>query len=247
MSAGWACIQSLGDNTMALKYQLDSLDGVDESVKTLYTEKDGKFVLGIEGLPQQEDVSGLKAKVDELLNEKKEATRKAKEAEDAAAKAAEEAARKGGDTEALDKSWQEKYNKREQELQAQIDGLNGSVTNMTVDSVALQMASDLAVEGSAKVLLPHIKARLAVEQKDGKYVTAVRDAEGKPSASTLDDLKNEISSDPAFAHVVVGSKASGGGANGSKKGGGGAVTGSFGGSREERQAAIGQKFPELNK
>ena len=29
-------------------------------------EKDGKFVLGIDGLPQQEDVTGLKAKVDEL-------------------------------------------------------------------------------------------------------------------------------------------------------------------------------------
>ena len=56
-----------------LKFQLDSLDGVDETVRALYTEKDGKFVLGIEGLPQPEDVSGLKSKVEELLGEKKAA------------------------------------------------------------------------------------------------------------------------------------------------------------------------------
>jgi hypothetical protein len=37
-----------------LKFQLDTLEGVDEAVRALYTEKDGKFVLGIEGLPQQE-------------------------------------------------------------------------------------------------------------------------------------------------------------------------------------------------
>ena len=52
MSAGRACKSSLGDKQMGLKYQLDTLDGLDDSVKSLYTEKEGKFVLGIEGLPQ---------------------------------------------------------------------------------------------------------------------------------------------------------------------------------------------------
>lgn len=37
---------------MALKYQLDSLDGLDDGVKALYTEVDGKFTLGVEGIPQ---------------------------------------------------------------------------------------------------------------------------------------------------------------------------------------------------
>ena len=69
---------------MGLKYQLDTLDGLDDSVKSLYTEKEGKFVLGIEGLPQPEEESGLKAKVDELLGEKKLAEKKAREAEELA-------------------------------------------------------------------------------------------------------------------------------------------------------------------
>lgn len=47
---------------MTLKFQLDNLEGVDESIQALYVEKEGKFVLGIDGLPQQEDVTGLKAK-----------------------------------------------------------------------------------------------------------------------------------------------------------------------------------------
>jgi hypothetical protein len=54
-----------------LKFQLDTLEGVDEAVRALYTEKDGKFVLGIEGLSQQEDVSGLNAKNAELLAKRK--------------------------------------------------------------------------------------------------------------------------------------------------------------------------------
>ena len=53
------------------KYQLDSLDGLDEGARAFYEEKDGKFQLKVEGIPQGEDVSGLKAKIDELLSEKK--------------------------------------------------------------------------------------------------------------------------------------------------------------------------------
>ena len=69
---------------MTLKFQLDTLEGVDESVQSMYIEKDGKFVLNIEGMPKPEDVSGLKSKVQELLDEKKAADKARKEAEDAA-------------------------------------------------------------------------------------------------------------------------------------------------------------------
>jgi hypothetical protein len=205
-----------------LKYQLDSVEELDDSVKGLYTEKDGKFVLGIEGLPQPEDVSGLKSKVDELLAEKKAADKARKEAEEAARTAAEESARKSGDTAALEKSWQEKLTKREQELQDQISAMQGSVTSMTVDAVAARLASELALPGSADLLIPHIKSRLAAEQRDGAFITVVRDRDGKPSASSIDDLKNEFASNPAFAPVLVGSKATGGGASGGNGSGGAA-------------------------
>jgi len=231
-----------------LKFQLDTLEGVDEAVRALYTEKDGKFVLGIEGLPQQEDVSGLKAKNAELLAEKKEIERKAREAEDTARQEREEAARKSGNVEELERSWTEKFTRREAELNGMLEQergtLSGQIRDLTVGRTATDIASALAVQGSAKALLPHIERRLSVEQRDGKPVVVVLDAQGKLSAATLDELKAEIANDAAFAPLIAGSKASGGGAGGAG-GGGGAPKGKIGGTKEERTAAIASRFPDL--
>ncbi|CAI8801420.1 Scaffolding protein [Pseudomonas sp. IT-P74] len=210
-----------------LKFQIDSLDGVDEAVRALYTEKDGKFVLGIEGLPQQEDVSGLKAKVDELLGEKKAAEKKAREAEEAARLEREELARKSGNVEELERSWSEKYNRREAELNGTLEQerqtLSGQIRDLTVGRTATDIASALAIPGSAEALLPHIERRLSVEQRDGKPVVVVLDKQGKLSAASLDELKAEFANNTAFAPLIAGSKASGGGAGGAGNGGGAAL------------------------
>lgn len=233
---------------MTLKFQLDSLDGVDESVAALYVEKDGKFVLGIEGLPQQEDVSGLKSKVQELLDEKKAADKARKDAEEQARLEREEALRKSGNVEELEKSWSEKYNRREAELSSALENerntLQSQIRDLTVGRTATEIATALAVPGSAKALLPHIERRLSVEQRDGKPTVVVLDAAGKLSAATLDELKAEFTNDPAFGPLIAGSKASGGGAGGAGKGGG-AAKGNIGGTKEERTAAIAGRFPDL--
>ena len=231
-----------------LKFQLDSLDGVDESVRALYTEKDGKFVLGIEGLPQQEDVTGLKAQVQTLLDEKKSEKRKREEAEETARLEREEAARKSGNVEELERSWSEKYNRREAELNGTLEQertmLSTQIRDLTVGRTATDIASALAIPGSAKALLPHIERRLSVEQRDGKPVVVVLDQQGKLSAATLDELKAEFANDTAFAPLIAGSKASGGGANGAG-GGGGAPKGNIGGTKSERTAAIASRYPDL--
>lgn len=233
---------------MTLKFQLDSLEGVDESVAALYVEKDGKFVLGIEGLPQQEDVSGLKAKIQELLDEKKAEADKRKAAEEQARLEREEALRKSGNVEELEKSWSEKYSRREAELTSALETeratLQGQIRDLTVGRTATEIATTLAVPGSAKALLPRIERRLSVEQRDGKPTVVVLDAAGKLSAATLDELKAEFTNDPAFAPLIAGSKASGGGAGGAGKGGG-AAKGNIGGTKEERLAAISSRFPDL--
>lgn len=233
---------------MTLKFQLDSLEGVDESIQALYVEKDGKFVLGIEGLPQPEDVSGLKSKVQELLDEKKAEAEKRKAAEDQARMDREEALRKSGNVEELEKSWSEKYARREAELTGQLESTNstlqGQIRDLTVGRTATEIATTLAIPGSAKALLPHIERRLSVEQRDGKPTVVVLDAAGKLSAATLDELKAEFTNDPAFGPLIAGSKASGGGAGGAGKGGG-VAKGNIGGTKEERQAAIASRFPDL--
>lgn len=232
-----------------LKLKLDTLEGVDENLHDFYEKTDDGYQLKVDGI---EDTGALKRAKDREKQAAKEAKERAESLEAELAEIRKEisdskhkGAKESGDIEALEKSWQDKLAKREAELTGQIEALTGSITTMTVDNVAMQLASELAVEGSAKVLLPHIKARLAVEQRDGEYVTAVRDGEGKPSAMTVDELKQEFANDKAFSHVVAGSKASGSGATGGNGGGAATKQGDMGGDKASRVAALKSKFPEL--
>ena len=197
---------------MSLKYELDTLEGVDESVAALYEQKGDRFQLKVEGV---EDVTGLKSKIAELLDEKKAAQKRAEQEAEARAQAAAEAAAKAGDVEALKKSWQEKLSRRETELAEQIKARDARLHDLTVGSTAQSIASEIAVQGSAGVIARLVRDRLRYD--DGKVV--VLDAEGKPSALSVDELKKEISEDPALAPLILGSKASGGGAAGAKGGG----------------------------
>jgi hypothetical protein len=158
----------------------------------------------------------MQKKLEELLGETKAEREKRRLAEEAAQKAAEDAARKSGDVEALEKSWQDKLAAREAELRRDLESRDAWVRDLTVGQAASALASDLAVQGSAAVLLPHIKARLATDYRDGKPVTVVLDADGKPSAMSLEELKQEFATNAAFAPLIVGSKASGPGGVGAK-------------------------------
>lgn len=209
---------------MPLQYQLDSVDELDDSLKSLYTEQDGKYVLAVEGLDdgkelkealrkEREERSARQKRIDELEAEKREIA-------EAAETARLEAARKGGDTEALEKSWQEKLSATEKKYQEQLEALSGTVTQLTSGQTATRLASDLALPGSADVLMPHIQSRLKTDYRDGKPVTVVLDKDGKPSAMTVDELKAEFQGNPAFAPLIVGSKASGAGRQGGAESGG---------------------------
>ena len=209
-----------------LKLRIKSLDDVDESLQSLYKADGDEFVLKVDGLP---DVSKLKSAKDHEVDERKRikkeyselnAKYEALEAEVEANK--DENSRGKGDTEALDKSWRAKVQKLEDTHAAKVKSLEGNLNSILVDNKALEIASEISVKGSESVLMPHIKSRLAVEEIDGKFVTVVKDAEGKPSALTLDELKAEINSNTGFAPILAGSQASGGSAVISHESGGGA-------------------------
>lgn len=157
----------------------------------------------------QEELERFKAK-------HKEAEKHLKEKERLAKEAAEEAARKNGDVEALEKSWREKNENDIKERDGKLSEYEQMINKMTVGSQAQKLASELAVPGSADVLLPHIERRLSVEMKDGQAIVRVLDKDGKPSALSIDDLKKEIEGNPAFAPLIVGSKANGSGGVGGK-------------------------------
>lgn len=162
----------------------------------------------------QKQVEALNSKNQELLREKSTAKKSAKESSEAAQLAAEASAKKSGDMEALEKSWQAKLDTQANDFNASLSAHQKTITGLTVGSTAHKMASELAMEGSAHVLLPHIQARLSVDMEDGQGKVRVLDKDGNLSAMTIADLSKEFREDVNFARVVVGSKASGAGVPG---------------------------------
>ena len=208
-----------------IEFKLDSLENIDESLQGLYEQTDTGYQLKVTGIPEpeKEDLSGLKNKVDELLREKKAASQKAREAAEEAEAARLEAAKKGNDTEALDKSWQEKFNAREIELKKELEELSGTLVKLTSGQTATKIAAEIAVQGSADVLLPHLERRLRTEFREGSPVTVVLDKDGKPSAMSVDELKAEFQNSAAFAPLIVGTKANGAGRTGGNESSGAGV------------------------
>lgn len=200
-----------------LKKKIAKLEEVKEEFRSLYKEDGaGGFVLLLED--DGEDVGALKRAKDHEKEQRKIAEKEAKELKEKLEEVTAGSARKAGDIDALDKSWGEKYAKLEAELRGEIAGRDGHLNKLLVDNVAQSLASKIST--APAVILPHIKARLQAEFQDGAGVTRVLDANGKPSALTLDELETEFRGNKDFAPIIIASKASGSGALGS--GGGGA-------------------------
>jgi len=170
-------------------------------------------------------IEKLTQKNRELIQAEKEEKKRAKEAQEAAAAAAEEAAKKSGDVDALEKSWREKMKNETSARDNLLEEYKGMLKKMTVGASAQKLAAELAIPGSAPALLPHISKRLSVEVIDGNPLVRVLDTNGAPSALSLEDLKKEISTVPAFAPLLVGSRATGTGEVGKGGSTGGATIG----------------------
>lgn len=205
------------------KYELDSLDGLDESQKAFYAEKDGKFYLQVEGVVPESSVAGLKANHDQLLTEKKEQQRLAQEAEakriESERLAQEEIARKSGNLEAIENSWKEKLALRETELTSQLSKAQEKNYELTVGRQAQELAGELAKPNAQRLLAKEIKERLTLDENGN---IRVLDLQGKPSALTIDELKVQLRADPTYQDIIMNNGSSGGGATGVGFGGGAA-------------------------
>ncbi len=216
---------------MALKYRVEKLEDVEEAVRGLYKQDAaGGFVLDAEGIDDPAELKRAKDHEKEARQKAEAELKKMKEAqkasEEVARKAAEEAAAKSGDLEALRKSADERVAaavaEAEGKYKPQLDKYQASLRRSKIDNVAQELATRIGIKGSEQILIPHLISRLDVDERDGDFVTVVRDSKGQASALTIADLEKEFVSNPVFAPVIVGSKGSGGGANGNANKGGGA-------------------------
>lgn len=193
-----------------LKLKLTTLDGLSADVAKEYKKEGDEYVLDTD--VKFEDVTGLKNALAQEKQHRKQATEKVTTLEQEKA-TLEARAGSAGD---LEKSWQKKLTDKEAEFKTQLTNRDAQLRAVLVDNTALQLAQEIST--SPDLILPHIKARLTMEEVDGKMLTRVLDGEGKMSAASVGELKNEIVADKRFASIITASKASGGGAQGAKSG-----------------------------
>lgn len=201
---------------MSLKMVLENLDGLDEGLRSLYEEKDGKFHLKLDGYEdpgallraKQHEKEARKKAEDELRDVRKELT----ELKDRLDNESDDKNRKKGDVAAIEESWRKKLEAREAELKGELGKRDETINRLLVDNVATRLAGELS--DSPELLEGLIRARLRVH--DGE--TRVVDEKGELSAATIEELAKEFRENKKYAAVIRGSQANGGGSNGGGNG-----------------------------
>ena len=198
---------------MGLKVVLETLDGLDEATQSFYVEKEGAYVLDVEGVDNHPDVANLR---NAYQAEKTKRQEQGKKLETTQARLAELEAKpnptKADDAEIL--KLREALEGERDQWKTKATELEGTVYKLTVENqldAALRSAgvTDPGLAMGAKALL------------QGK----IKVADGKPVAETdmgpiaLSEYVKRWASSDGAAYV---SKPSGGGAGGSKGGGAGA-------------------------
>lgn len=203
---------------MKLKLILDSLEGLDEAFHPLYSKQtDGKFILDVEGYQDPGPLLRAKQHEREAHNATKERVQALEDELEATKTDLEEAKRakpKAGQEDAVEQqraSYEAKIAKMKEDQQTEKENLLGHLSKTHKDDVALRLASELS--DTPKLLVPFIEKRLQFELGASGPETRVLDAEGKLSASTVEELASEFKANPDFAALVRGSQSNGGGAS----------------------------------
>lgn len=214
---------------MALKTVVESLDGLDEAVKALYAEADGKFVLQVEGIDAHPDVVNLKSAYERTKADRETAKAAAKKAQDELAAALKDKP----DEAALLKLRQDLEAERDDWKQKAEDAL-GKLTGATRDR---QLADALqAAHITDPTFIKAATAMLAANVKmDGDK--AIVETDMGPIGVAEHVKRWAASEGKAFVTPPAG-----GGAKGSESQNGGKVTGNMGGTPAERLAAIKAKI-----
>lgn len=217
---------------MAIKTVLDTLDGVDDAVKALYIEKDGKHVLDLEGVDAHPEVANLKSAYERTKADK------------ATLKLDAEKARADLAATLRDKPDEAALLKLRQDLEAERDGWKGKAEDalgkLTGATRDRQLAEALQ---AANITDPtFIKAATAMLAGSVKMDGDKAIVETDMGPMGIGDHIKRWAASEGKAFVTP---AQGGGAGGSQSQNGGKVAGNLGGTREERVAALKAKFPDL--
>jgi hypothetical protein len=218
---------------MALKALLESLDGVDDAVKPFYAERDGKFVLDVDGVDDHPDVANLKNAYQRTKDDREKAKQEA-----ATLKTQIEELRKGAPDTAATQA-------KIAQLQEQLDAANGKATEWQTKYTGVTrdqaLTSALQTAGITNpTFLKAAQAMLAGSVKLGEDGTAFVETSMGPKM--LGDYVKGWAAQDGKDFVTP---PKGGGAPGGDRTGQSQPKGNLAGTTEERKAAIAARFPEL--
>lgn len=186
----------------------DTTDTTQDHQGKTYTEEEVQKMI-------DEQVSGLKNKVDELLGEKKSASQKAKELEEQQ-KAQEEERLKEKE------QFRELYEREQsskKELQDKFEEFQNRIKQQEINNASLKVASELTRDTARGELLQEKASQYAKYAEDGSVTFELGGVQVDQN-KILEHLKEK------YPFLVDGSGATGGGASGSTQNGG-AVSKSF--------------------
>lgn len=194
---------------MALKLKIskEEFEKLSDVIKAEYLSDGEGYKLDALGL---EDTGPLKRAHERVKAELSDVNAKLSDAEKQISTLSDP--KKAQDIKLLTTSYEKKLADQQAEFEATNKKNTGFITKTLLDSKAESLATELAGK-NAKLILPHIKQRLAADFEGDEPVTRVLDDKGQVSASTIDDLKKEFVANKDFSSIIVGSRASGGAGN----------------------------------
>lgn len=195
---------------MTLKRKIDkaTFDKLSKDLQAEYVEKDDEYILDLYGGNDDDDNGALRRAKARAVQERKDAEKRAKEAEAKLAELDDNDARKSGDIEKLEASWKSKLDAQKAESDATINSKDAFISSTLIDNVANAMAAKIST--SPALILPHIKSRLQADLSGDAPTMKYLDASG--NSTTAEALEKEFVDNKDFASIIVASKAKGGGA-----------------------------------
>ena len=190
---------------MALQFEIDSLDDLDESLKGLYAEHNGKYRLSVEGIDPADE---LKEALRKEREEKAEEKLKRKEQEAAKDALERKALEEANNHKELSQRNDERAVKAEQELSA----LRSTISEGERKAAASDVVSKLTTDTAKARLLQREALEFIANTDDGIKINGVN-GEAWDAQALESHLKE------SFSFLVDGSKARGGASQGSGSGG----------------------------
>lgn len=195
---------------MALKKKItkEAFEKLPDVLKSEYVANGDDYVLDVDG---EEDTGALKRAKDREKQRADELATQIKDLQSKLDALDTNDARKRGDIDALTKSYEKKIEDLKTELGGKLTKSQEFARKTLIDETAKSMAVSISTVPS--LMTKAIKERLLVDFDGDEPALKILDASGKLSAFSLDDLKKDFLTNKEYSSILIGSKASGGGAS----------------------------------